>query len=86
VNSVLDIVKEKTRFWETHADVELSERQRKILNMLLDGFRGKLQTAKYAKIAKCSNDTALRDLTDLVAKGILVRDSPGGRSTSYSLA
>jgi Fic family protein len=82
---VLELVQTKTNFWESHVGVELNDRQRKILNMLLDGFHGKLQTAKYAKIVKCSNDTALRDLTDLVAKGILRRDESGGRSTSYLL-
>jgi Fic family protein len=56
-----------------------------LLNKLLDGFEGKLQTSKWAKIAKCSSDTALRDIQDLIAKGILQQDAPGGRSISYSL-
>jgi Fic family protein len=58
--------------------------QRVVLNRLLDGFEGKLTTVKWAKLGKCSHDTALRDIQDLAARGILVRN-PGGRSTSYSL-
>jgi Fic family protein len=57
-----------------------------MLNLLMENFQGKLQTSKYAKIAKCSPDTALRDLTDLVTKHILIREEGGGRSTSYILA
>ena len=82
---VLEIVRVKTRFWQLHSETALNERQHKLLNLMLDGFKGKLQTAKYAKIAKCSTDTALRDLADLVSKGVLVRDEAGGRSTSYHL-
>lgn len=57
-----------------------------MLNRLLDGFEGKLTSSKWAKLAKCSQDTALRDILELVERGILVRDAGGGRSTSYSLA
>ncbi|HUY28883.1 MAG TPA: hypothetical protein VMV27_15850 [Candidatus Binataceae bacterium] len=57
-----------------------------VLNRLLDGFEGKLTTSKYAKLAKCSQDTALRDILPLVERGILVRNPEGGRSTSYALA
>ena len=64
----------------------LNDRQRLVLNRLLDGFEGKLTTSKYAKLAKCSQDTALRDILALVERGILVRNPEGGRSTSYSLA
>ena len=60
-------------------------RQRDILNRLLDGFEGKLTSSKYAKIEKCSPDTALRDITELIDRGILQKDEGGGRSTSYSL-
>ena len=64
----------------------MNERQRDMLNRLLDGFEGKLTSSKWAKIKKCSPDTALRDITDLMQRGILARDEGGGRSTSYSLA
>jgi len=76
----------KARFWESMQGVALNERQRLMLNRLLDGFEGKLTTSKYAKLAKCSQDTALRDILPLVARGILVRNPKGGRSTSYALA
>ncbi len=76
----------KARFWEQHANAKLNDRQREILNELLDDFEGKLTTVKWAKLAKCSHDTALRDIEDLIRKGILVKDAAGGRSTSYSLA
>jgi predicted HTH transcriptional regulator len=64
---------------------QLNERQRATLNRLLDGFEGKLTSSKYAKLAKCSQDTALRDIDDLVVRGVLRKDPAGGRSTSYSL-
>lgn len=73
------------RFWESHAQVAINDRQRGILNRLLDGFDGKLTTTKWAKLATCSHDTALRDIQDLIEHGILKRDEGGGRSTSYSL-
>jgi Fic family protein len=76
----------KARFWETHAGAPLNERQREMLNRLLDGFEGNLTSSKWAKIEKCSPDTALRDITDLVDRGILQKEAGGGRSTSYSLA
>jgi len=76
----------KARFWERLQGVSLNERQTLVLNRLLDGFEGKLTTSKYAKLAKCSQDTALRDILPLVERGILVRGSEGGRSTGYSLA
>jgi Fic family protein len=57
----------------------------KVLNQLLDGFAGKLTTSKWAKLTKCSQDTAYRDILDLIERGALVRDPAGGRSTSYSL-
>ncbi len=72
-------------FWESHRHVAMNERQTKMVNMLWDGFDGKLTSSKWAKINKCSPDTALRDLQDLVAKGILVRTESGGRSTGYDL-
>jgi Fic family protein len=75
----------KARFWQEFAEVSVNERQRKILNRVLDGIEGKLTSSKWAKMAKCSQDTAVRDLTDLLAKGLLVKGLGGGRSTSYSL-
>jgi Fic family protein len=76
----------KARFWERIRGVAINDRQRLVLNKLLDGFEGKLTTTKYAKLTKSSQDTALRDIADMVEKGVLVRSSEGGRSTSYSLA
>jgi Fic family protein len=76
---------QKAEFWKTHAAARINERQRDMLNRLLDGFEGKLTSSKWAKIEKCSPDTALRDITDLVERGILRQDAGGGRSTSYSL-
>lgn len=84
--ATLAAVLSKARFWETCADFPLNERQRLVLNRLLDGFEGKLTTSKWAKLAKCSHDTALRDILALVERGILVRNPGGGRSTSYGLA
>jgi Fic family protein len=82
----LSAVLAKARFWERVQGVALNNRQRLVLNRLLDGFEGKLTTSKYAKLARCSQDTALRDILPLVERGILVRNPEGGRSTSYALA
>jgi len=84
--AILAAVLSKARFWEIFADFPLNERQRLVLNRLLDGFEGKLTTSKWARLAKCSHDTALRDISALVERGILVRNPGGGRSTSYGLA
>lgn len=73
----------KAKFWEKHASTILNERQILIINKLLDDFFGKLSTSKWAKIAKCSQDTALRDIQDLIKKKILLKETGGGRSTSY---
>ena len=81
----LSAVLAKSRFWEAHRNVAVNERQRKIINMQFDGFFGKLTTGKWAKIGKCSTDTALNDIRDLVSKGMLKRNGEGGRSTNYSL-
>ena len=81
----LSAVMRKAEFWERHRDVSFNERQRKLLNMQFDGFFGKLTTSKWAKIAKCSSDTALNDINDLIAKGILRKADAGGRSTNYVL-
>jgi Fic family protein len=79
-------VLQKASFWKVHAITRLNDRQRLMLNKLLDGFEGKLTSSKWAKITKCSQDTALRDILDLVSQGVLTKDAAGGRSTSYSLA
>lgn len=76
----------KARYWETLRDMPLNDRQRLVINRLLDGFEGKLTTSKWATLTKSSNDTALRDIQQLVERGVLVRNQGGGRSTSYSLA
>jgi Fic family protein len=76
----------KTEFWKIHENNSFNERQRLVLNRLLDGFDGKLQSSKWAKMAKCSADTALRDIKDLIEKGILKQEQQGGRSTNYELA
>lgn len=78
-------VLKKARFWEAREVGEINERQKLIINKLFDGFDGKLTSSKWAKITKCSQDTALRDIQDLLEKGILIKDPAGGRSTSYSL-
>ncbi len=84
--TILAGVLRKARFWEQHAGAPFNDRQRAIINRLLSGFDGKLTSSKWAKIEKCSPDTALRDINDLLERGILVREAGGGRSTSYSLA
>lgn len=83
--NALSLVLQKAYFWERHRSVSFNERQRKVINMQFDGFFGKLTTGKWAKITKCSTDTALNDIRDLVEKGVLVKSSEGGRSTNYVL-
>ena len=84
-HKTLSSVISKADFWERHRNVSFNERQRKLLNMQFDGFFGKLTTSKWAKIAKCSSDTALNDINDLISKGILRKSDEGGRSTNYVL-
>jgi Fic family protein len=83
--TALSAVLAKARFWERIQNIAINDRQRIVLNRLLDGFEGKLTTTKYAKLTKSSQDTALRDIAHLVEQGILVRSSEGGRSTSYAI-
>ncbi|TAK98249.1 MAG: Fic family protein [Rhodospirillaceae bacterium] len=83
--AILGTVLAKARFWEAHAGKPFNERQRMILNRLFDGFDGKLTSSKWATLGKCSQDTAARDIDNLVKRGILSKDAAGGRSTSYSL-
>jgi Fic family protein len=84
--TILAAVLSKARFWDRFAATEFNERQRSMINRFLNGFEGKLTSSKWAKLEKCSQDTALRDIEDLIKKGALTKDSAGGRSTSYSLA
>ena len=81
--NTLSSVLRKADFWERNRNVSINERQRKLINLQFDGFFGKLSTGKWAKIAKCSTDTALNDIRDLVEKGILKKSEEGGRSTNY---
>ena len=82
--TTLAAVLRNARFWEKFARVSLNERQRDVINRLLDGFEGKL-TTKWAKLDQCSHDTALRDIQGLIDDGLLKKDAGGGRSTGYSL-
>jgi Fic family protein len=75
----------KARFWERLAGTPINERQHLVLNRMLGGFEGKLTSTKWAKIGKCSHDTALRDIQYLIERDALVKNPAGGRSTSYSL-
>ena len=81
----LDAVLKKARFWQRLATMPLNERQVKLLNKLLDGFEGKLTSSKWVAMGKCSADTALSDINDLLARGVLGRLEGGGRSTGYEL-
>ncbi len=81
----LEKILDKARFWEDHAGQKFNDRQRDIINRLLDGFAGKLTSSKWAKLEKCSQDTALRDINDLLSHQVLIKESAGGRSTSYIL-
>lgn len=82
---ILESTLVKAKFWEMHSQTSLNDRQRIMLNKLLDGFDGKLTSSKWAKITKTSPDTALRDIQDLISKGILQKEAQGGRSTNYEL-
>ena len=82
---ILSAVLRKARVWQRIGSTGANERQRMVLNRVLDGFDGKLTSSKYAKLAKCSSDTALRDIRDLLARGILLQNPGGGRSVSYRI-
>ena len=75
----------KAHFWTKHQTTNLNERQRKLLNRMLDGIEGKMTSSKWAKMAKCSKDSAVRDINELISLGILIKESAGGRSTNYEL-
>ncbi len=81
----LESVLNKARFWDKHSHTPMNERQRLMLNKQFDGFKGKLTSSKWAKINKCSQDTAIRDIQDLISKDILQKEGSGGRSTNYEL-
>lgn len=85
-DTMLDTVVQKYRFWQKAKGFALNNRQQKMINLLLDNFKGKLNTSKWAKITKCSTDTALRDIQDLLKKELLKKEPGGGRSTSYKLS
>lgn len=85
-DETLAVVIKKAKFWERHITSTLNERQKIMLNKLLDGFEGKLTSSKWAQITKCSSDTAVRDINDLLQKGILEKEYQRGRSTNYLLA
>jgi Fic family protein len=82
---ILSLVLKKAFFWKTHEKTIFNHRQVLLLNKLLDGFEGKLTTSKWAKITKCSHDTALRDINDLIEKKVFRKEDGGGRSSSYVL-
>jgi Fic family protein len=84
-NDILANVMLKARFWEKHATVSLNDRQQMIVNKMLNGMEGKMMSSKWAKMANCSKETAIRDIQDLISKGIMVKEEAGGRSTSYIL-
>ena len=81
----LEVILSKARFWESHAGESFNDRQRAMINRLLNGFEGKLTSSKWAKVQKCSQDTALRDINNLVERKVLTKAGAGGRSTSYTL-
>jgi len=83
--SILASVLDKDRFWKKHPGAGFNDRQREMIKRLLEGFDGKLTSSKWAKICKCSQDTAHRDINDLMARGILEKEEAGGRSTSYRI-
>jgi len=83
---ITNLVLQKAEFWDKHKNTEFNGRQRIMLNKLLEGsFKGKLSTVKWAKMAKCSHDTALRDIKALMEKGIFAQENAGGKNVSYEL-
>lgn len=85
-SAIVERTLEKAAYWNKFSNVDINERQRKVINRLWDGFEGKLTSSKWAKICRCSQDTALRDINDLISKGMLCNSGEGGRSANYLLA
>lgn len=85
-SAIVERTLEKAVYWDKFSDVDINERQRKVINRLWDGFEGKLTSSKWAKMCRCSQDTALRDINDLISKGMLCNSGEGGRSANYLLA
>lgn len=88
INRALDLIEntlKKAEYWDRFQNIDINERQRKVINRLWDGFEGKLTSSKWAKICHCSQDTALRDINDLISKGMLRDSGQGGRSAHYLL-
>ena len=83
--TLLSTILLQAEFWTKHAETTINDRQKKLLVMVLNNFEGKLTSSKWAKIAKCSKDTAIRDINDLLTKNILQKEAASGRSTSYIL-
>ena len=83
--TALDIAWSKARFWERIAGIPINERQGKIINLMLNGFRGKLTPVKWAKIGKCDQETAEQDIAELINQGILAKTAESGRSPGYAL-
>ncbi|MDE6796380.1 MAG: Fic family protein [Muribaculaceae bacterium] len=84
-SSIIERTLQKAIYWDNFRNIEINERQRKIINRLWDGFEGKLTTSKWAKMCSCSQDTALRDINDLITKGMLRDSGEGGRNANYLL-
>ncbi len=84
-DTILNRVLFKADFWTRNVETVMNERQKKLLNKILDGLEGKLTSSKWAKMAKCSKDTAIRDINDLISKNIIQKEEAGGRSTYYEL-
>jgi len=85
-DEMLKAVMDKAEFWKRHSGKSFNNRQSEMLNRILDGFNGKLTSTKWAVLMKCSQDTALRDITELIDRGILEKEPAGGRSSSYCLS
>jgi Fic family protein len=85
-DETLAVVMRKAKLWKNPATNNLNDRQKYMLNKLFDGFFGVLHSSKWAKMTKCSQDTAIRDIQDLIERGILVKEAAGGRSTSYTFS
>lgn len=84
-SGIIERTLQKNAYWDTFREIDINERQRKVINRLWNGFEGKLTSSKWAKICSCSQDTAIRDINDLIAKGMLRDSGERGRSANYLL-